>query len=310
MTYLCAFNMDNKKEHKAGFVNIIGLPNVGKSSLINNLIEANLSIVNSKSQTTRQNIKGFINHPDYQIILVDTPGFIEKPAYQLQENMNFCIDLAFEESDILIFVVDKYFTYPANHPLIENINKSKAQKILVINKMDLYKIEEVDRMTTHYKSILNDIDIVYTSALKDEGKEAILSKVIELLPVSPPFYDKEEWTDRDTRFFCSEIIRERIFSTYQKEIPYSCEVVIEKFSEQEDNIVIEAVIYVERESQKSIIIGHKAEKLKKISIESKEQIAKFLEKKIHLYTFVKVLENWRNKETILNRLGYISKNKA
>lgn len=309
MTYLCAPIMSKVIEHKAGFVNIIGLPNVGKSSLINSLIDANLSIVNSKSQTTRQNIRGFINTPEYQIILVDTPGFIEKPAYQLQENMNFCIDLAFEESDILIFVVDKYFVYTADHPLIQNINKSKAHKILVINKMDLYVIQEVERMTEHYKKILNNIDISYTSALKDEGREGLISKILEHLPVSPPFFDKDEWTDRDTRFFCSEILREKIFSNYQKEIPYSCEVVIEKFSEKEDNIVIEAIIYVERESQKSIIIGHNAEKLKKISIEAKEHIAKFLDKKIHLYTFVKVLDNWRNKEVILNRLGYTTNNK-
>jgi GTP-binding protein Era len=290
---------------KSGFVNIIGLPNVGKSSLVNYLINDTLSVVNSKSQTTRQNIRGFLNGDDYQIVLVDTPGWIENPAYQLQTEMNKCVELAFEESDIILLVVDKYNQYTAEHHIIQTLNRSKAYKILAINKIDLYKQEEIQKLVNYYQDLLIDTIILPISVESKIGKEKLIETIIEKLPLHPPYFNLEDWTDKNTRFFCSEMIRERIFSNYQKEIPYSTEVVIQKFKEQEDNVVIEANIFVERNSQKNILIGHNGEKIKKVSMEAREKISAFLDTKVHLYLFVKVLDNWRNRENVLKSFGYI-----
>lgn len=290
---------------KSGFVNIIGLPNVGKSSLVNYLINDTLSVVNSKSQTTRQNIRGFLNGDDFQIVLVDTPGWIENPAYQLQTEMNKCVELAFEESDIILLVVDKYNQYTAEHHIIQTLNRSKAYKILAINKIDLYKQEEIQKLVDYYQELLNNTIILPISVESKIGKEKLIDTIIEKLPVHPPYFNLEDWTDKNTRFFCSEMIRERIFSNYQKEIPYSTEVVIQKFKEQEDNVVIEANIFVERNSQKNILIGHNGEKIKKVSMEAREKITAFLDTKVHLYLFVKVLDNWRNRENVLKSFGYI-----
>jgi GTP-binding protein Era len=290
---------------KSGFVNIIGLPNVGKSSLVNYLINDTLSVVNSKSQTTRQNIRGFLNGEDYQIVLVDTPGWIENPAYQLQTEMNKCVELAFEESDIILLVVDKYNQYTTEHHIIQTLNRSKAYKILAINKIDLYKQEEIQKLVDYYQDILIDTIILPISVESKIGKEKLIETIIEKLPLHPPYFNLEDWTDKNTRFFCSEMIRERIFSNYQKEIPYSTEVVIQKFKEQEDNVVIEANIFVERNSQKNILIGHNGEKIKKVSMEAREKISTFLDTKVHLYLFVKVLDNWRNRENVLKSFGYI-----
>lgn len=290
---------------KSGFVNIIGLPNVGKSSLVNYLINDTLSVVNSKSQTTRQNIRGFLNGENYQIVLVDTPGWIENPAYQLQTEMNKCVELAFEESDIILLVVDKYNQYTAEHHIIQTLNRSKAYKILAINKIDLYKQEEIQKLVDYYQSLLIDTIILPISVESKIGKEKLIDTIIEKLPIHPPYFNLEDWTDKNTRFFCSEMIRERIFSNYQKEIPYSTEVVIQKFKEQEDNVVIEANIFVERNSQKNILIGHNGEKIKKVSMEAREKISDFLQTKVHLYLFVKVLDNWRNRENVLKSFGYI-----
>lgn len=290
---------------KSGFVNIIGLPNVGKSSLVNYLINDTLSVVNSKSQTTRQNIRGFLNGDNYQIVLVDTPGWIENPAYQLQTEMNKCVELAFEESDIILLVVDKYNQYTAEHHIIQTLNRSKAYKILAINKIDLYKQEEIQKLVDYYQDLLLDTIILPISVESKIGKEKLIDTIIEKLPVHPPYFNLEDWTDKNTRFFCSEMIRERIFSNYQKEIPYSTEVVIQKFKEQEDNVVIEANIFVERNSQKNILIGHNGEKIKKVSMEAREKITAFLDTKVHLYLFVKVLDNWRNRENVLKSFGYI-----
>lgn len=290
---------------KSGFVNIIGLPNVGKSSLVNYLINDTLSVVNSKSQTTRQNIRGFLNGENYQIVLVDTPGWIENPAYQLQTEMNKCVELAFEESDIILLVVDKYNQYTAEHHIIQTLNRSKAYKILAINKIDLYKQEEIQKLVDYYQSLLIDTIVLPISVESKIGKEKLIETIIEKLPVHPPYFNLEDWTDKNTRFFCSEMIRERIFSNYQKEIPYSTEVVIQKFKEQEDNVVIEANIFVERNSQKNILIGHNGEKIKKVSMEAREKISDFLQTKVHLYLFVKVLDNWRNRENVLKSFGYI-----
>jgi GTP-binding protein Era len=290
---------------KSGFVNIIGLPNVGKSSLVNYLINDTLSVVNSKSQTTRQNIRGFLNGDDYQIVLVDTPGWIENPAYQLQTEMNKCVELAFEESDIILLVVDKYNQYTAEHHIIQTLNRSKAYKILAINKIDLYKQEEIQKLVDYYQDLLLDTIILPISVESKIGKEKLIDTIIEKLPVHPPYFNLEDWTDKNTRFFCSEMIRERIFSNYQKEIPYSTEVVIQKFKEQEDNVVIEANIFVERNSQKNILIGHNGGGIKLVSMEAREKITAFLDTKVHLYLFVKVLDNWRNRENVLKSFGYI-----
>jgi GTP-binding protein Era len=293
---------------KAGFVNIIGLPNVGKSSLVNYLIDDHLSIVNSKSQTTRHSIRGFISNENYQIILVDTPGWIENPAYQLQTEMNKCVDLAFEEGDIILLVVDKFNSYNESHHIIQTLNKTNAKIIVLLNKIDLYKPEEIIELQSHYQQIIPKSDFYAISTIEKIGKEVIIEKIIEYLPHHPPYFDIEEWTDRNTRFFVSEMIRERIFSNYQKEIPYSTEVVVEKYKEKEDqSVLIEATIFVERNSQKNILIGHEGEKIKKVSIESRDKISSFLGQKVHLFLFVKVLDNWRNKENILKKFGYLSK---
>jgi GTP-binding protein Era len=290
--------------HKSGFVNIIGLPNVGKSSLINYLMGEKLSIVTSKSQTTRQNMKGFINEDDYQIILVDTPGFIDEPAYQLQLTMNSYVELALEESDVLILVVDKYSKLEESHPLMIQIKKFEHPLILIINKVDQCSPEEVKSMETYYTSILQLEKIIAISTELKFGKQEVMNAILEYLPEHAAFYDKEELTDRNMRYIASEIIRESVFNEYQKEIPYSSEIVVTKYLERGDNILLEATIYVERDSQKSIIIGHNAEKLKKISMESRSAIEAFTNTKVHLFIFVKVLENWRNRENILKQFGY------
>jgi GTP-binding protein Era len=293
---------------KAGFVNIIGLPNVGKSSLVNYLIDDHLSIVNSKSQTTRHSIRGFISNENHQIILVDTPGWIENPAYQLQTEMNKCVDLAFEEGDIILLVVDKFNSYNESHHIIQTLNKTNAKIIVLLNKIDLYKPEEIIELQSHYQQIIPNVDFYAISTTEKIGKEVIIEKILEYLPNHPPYFDIEEWTDRNTRFFVSEMIRERIFSNYQKEIPYSTEVVVEKYKEKEDqSVLIEATIFVERSSQKNILIGHEGEKIKKVSIESRDKISNFLGQKVHLFLFVKVLDNWRNKENVLKKFGYLSK---
>jgi GTP-binding protein Era len=276
--------------------------------LVNYLIDDHLSIVNSKSQTTRHSIRGFISNENHQIILVDTPGWIENPAYQLQTEMNKCVDLAFEEGDIILLVVDKFNSYNESHHIIQTLNKTNAKIIVLLNKIDLYKPEEIIDLQSHYQQIIPNADFYAISTTEKIGKEVIIEKILEYLPNHPPYFDIEEWTDRNTRFFVSEMIRERIFSNYQKEIPYSTEVVVEKYKEKEDqSVLIEATIFVERSSQKNILIGHEGEKIKKVSIESRDKISNFLGQKVHLFLFVKVLDNWRNKENVLKKFGYLSK---
>lgn len=294
---------------QSGFVNIVGLPNVGKSSLINFLLDEKLSIVNSKSQTTRQNIKGFIHGNNHQIILVDTPGYIDTPAYQLQLTMNSYIDLALEESDIVLLVVDKYQRMDATHPLIQAIRAAAKPTILVVNKLDETTPEEVQQLYTYYHNHLSFTQQICISVKLSLGKNELIQLILKHLPIHPPYYSGEEWTDRNMRFFASEIIREKIFSTYKKEVPYSTEVVITKYQEREGSDYIEATIYVERESQKAIIIGHNAEKLKQISMDARREIETYTDTKVHLFIFVKVLADWRNKDNLLEKLGYYHPNK-
>lgn len=269
------------------------------------LLGERLSIVTSKSQTTRQNIKGFVNEEDYQIILVDTPGFIDEPAYQLQLTMNSYIELALEESDVLLFVVDKYTRLDRIHPLIQQVLKAEKPTILIINKADQSSPEEMVELEKYYVELLNIERSIPISAEMNLGREVVLKSILDYLPIHPPYYDKEEFTDRTMRFIATEIIREKIFENYQKEIPYSTEVVINRYEEgAKGDAVIEATIYVERESQKNIVIGHQAEKLKKISMASRKTLEEMTGCKIHLYIFVKVLPNWRSREHVLKQLGY------
>lgn len=278
--------------------------------MINFLLEEKLSIVNSKSQTTRQNIKGFIHGQDHQIILVDTPGFIDEPAYQLQLHMNSYIELALDESDIILFVVDKYNLLDAHHPLIGELKRADKKLFLVVNKVDQCQPDEIKKLIAHYESILTFNEVICISVELKLGREAVLDALLKYLPIHPPYYDHNDWTDRNMRFFASEIIREKIFSTYQKEIPYSTEVVITKYQEKTSGeAVIEATVYVERESQKRILIGHQAEKIKKISSEARLEIESYTGTKIHLFIFVKVLEDWRSKDKILEKFGYYNPKK-
>jgi len=283
---------------------------VGKSSLINLLLEEKLSIVNSKSQTTRQNIKGFIHGESHQIILVDTPGFIDEPAYQLHLHMNSYIELALDESDIILFVVDKYQLLGADHPLMGELKRAGKKLFLVVNKVDECQPDEIKKLIAYYETMLIFDEVICVSAELRLGRETILDLLLKHLPTHPPYYDHEDWTDRNMRFFASEIIREKIFSTYQKEIPYSSEVVITKYQEQDSGeAVIEATVYVERESQKRILIGHQAEKIKKISSTARSEIESYTGTKIHLFIFVKVLEDWRSKDKILEKFGYLNPKK-
>ena len=274
------------------------------------LLDEKLSIVNSKSQTTRQNIKGFIHGEDHQLILVDTPGFIDEPAYQLQLNMNSYIELALEEADIIVLVVDKYNLLPSDHPLILEIKRVAKKMFLVVNKVDQCSPEEVKKLIGFYESILKFDEIVCISVQLHLGKLGLLDLLLMHLPIHPPYYDHQEWTDRNMRFFASEIIREKIFSSYQKEIPYSTEVVIDKYMEKASGeSIIEAIVYVERESQKAILIGHQAERIKKISADSRAEIESYTGTKIHLFIFVKVIEDWRSKDKILEKFGYFNPKK-
>jgi GTP-binding protein Era len=278
--------------------------------LINFLLEEKLSIVNSKSQTTRQNIKGFIHGEHHQMILVDTPGFIDEPAYQLQLNMNSYIELALEEADIVVLVVDKYNLLDPNHPLIKEVLRVSKKTFLVVNKVDQCSPEEVKKLISHYESFLKPDEIVCVSVELKLGKAGLTDLLLKYLPVHPLYYDHNDWTDRNMRFFASEIIREKIFSSYQKEIPYSTEVVIDKYSEKSSGeSIIEAIVYVERESQKAILIGHQAERIKKISADSRAEIESYTGTKIHLFIFVKVLEDWRSKDKILEKFGYFNPKK-
>lgn len=275
------------------------------------MLDEKLSIVNSKSQTTRQNIKGFIHGNDYQLILVDTPGFIDEPAYQLQLHMNSYIELALDEADIIVFVVDKYNLLDANHPLIKEIKRAAKKVFLIVNKVDQTTPEEVKKLIEYYSAVLALEEIICISVELKIGKSLLLEQLLKHLPVHPPYYDHNDWTDRNMRFFASEIIREKIFSSYQKEIPYSTEVVITKYKEKTDHeALIEATVFVERESQKRIIIGHQAEKIKKISSEARAEIESYTGSKIHLFIFVKVIEDWRSKDKILEKFGYFNPKKT
>lgn len=289
--------------HQAGFVNIIGKPNVGKSTLMNILVGERLSIISSKAQTTRHRILGMINSDNYQIIFSDTPGMM-KPQYELHKNMMSFVNISLEDADVIVFVTDLFETDEEIEGIIEKINQSGIPVLLVINKIDLAKEGQLDKVTEYWTSRIKASSVIFISALEKFNTEKILQEILDRLPEHPAFYDKGELTDRPERFFASEIIREKIFNNYKKEIPYSSEVSIEDFLEEAKIIKIRATIYVERESQKGIIIGDQGKMLKKVGIEAREELEKFFKKKVYLETFVKVETDWRKNKLKLKKFGY------
>jgi len=291
--------------HKAGFVNIVGNPNVGKSTLMNALVGEKISIITSKAQTTRHRIMGIVNADDFQIIYSDTPGVL-KPNYKLQESMLRFATSALEDADVVIYVTDPYETFDKNEDFLALVNKAEVPVLLVINKIDLSDQVKITELAEKWHQLIPRADIIAISALHRFNIDMLLKRILELLPVSAPFFPKDQLTDKTSRFFMSEIIREKILTYYQKEIPYSTEVEIEEFIEEPKIIRISAIIYTERESQKGIIIGKKGEMLKKIGTLARKDAEAFFDKQIFLQLFVKVRKDWRNKSSFLRQFGYLN----
>jgi len=295
--------------HKSAFVNIIGRPNVGKSTLMNALVGERMSIITSKPQTTRHRIKGILSGDDFQLVFSDTPGFVEETHYKMHESMNKFVDSTFKDADILLFVIDKYDDYEKDSPLVQKLNRIEVPKILVINKVDLATPEETIKLIDQWKDWVDFKEIIPISALNQLGTEKLLQLILENTPEGPAYYPKDQLTDRSERFFISEIIRENILQQYKQEIPYSCEVVVASFKEgktsgEEEITRIEAHIYAMRQSQKPILIGKGGSAIKKLGIESRQDIEKFLDTRVHLELLVKIKENWRNDDRSLKHFGY------
>ena len=294
--------------HKAGFVSIIGKPNVGKSTLMNVLVGERLSIITPKAQTTRHRILGIVNEEEYQIVFSDTPGII-KPKYSLQESMMSFVNGSLTDADVLLFVTDINEEHD-EEDVLEKILNRNIPTIVLINKIDKALQEQVDEKIAYWQEKLNPVAIYAISALHNHNVDGLLERVLEMLPEHPPYYDKEDLTDRSERFFVSEIIREKIFLNYQKEIPYSTEVIVKSFKEEEMKndkgalIRITAEIVVERDSQKNILIGTGGSMLKKVGTEARLEIEKFLDSKVFLEMFVKVIPDWRSKKNYLKSFGY------
>ena len=290
-------------EHKAGYVNIIGNPNVGKSTLMNALIGQKLSIITPKAQTTRHRILGILNEKDYQIVFSDTPGVIE-PAYKLQESMMNSVYSAFQDADVLIYMIEVGEKGLKDQKLFERLKKTEVPVLVLLNKIDLAEQDFVAKEMERWGVELPNAALLPISALNNFNMDVIKKKLVEMLPVSPPYYDKDAITDKSERFFIAEIIREKILKHYKKEIPYSVEIEVEEFFEEKEIIKIRAIIYVMRESQQGIIIGHKGLGLKRIGSEARRDIEKMLDKKVFLETPVKVKKNWRNDNRQLKKFGY------
>ena len=289
--------------HKSGFVNIVGNPNVGKSTLMNALVGERISIITSKAQTTRHRILGIVNGDDFQIVYSDTPGVL-KPNYRLQESMLSFSRSALSDADVLLYVTDVFDTYDKNEDFVEKVNLNPAPLILIINKIDLIDQPRLEELVEKWKTLVPRAEIYPVSALEKFNVEPLFARIKDLLPESPPFFDKDQLTDKSERFFVTEIIREKILLNYDKEIPYSVEVEVEQFKEEGNLIRINAVIYVERDSQKGIIIGHGGKSLKKVGTDARKDMEAFFEKKVFLELFVKVEKDWRNKDTNLRGFGY------
>ncbi len=289
--------------HKSGFVNIVGNPNVGKSTLMNALVGERISIITSKAQTTRHRILGIVNGDDFQIVYSDTPGVL-KPNYKLQESMLNFSKSALTDADVLLYVTDVFDTYEKNADFVEKVKLNQASVLLVINKIDLIDQEKLIVLVEKWKELLPQAEIYPISAINKFNVDNLFSRIKSLLPDSPPFFDKDQLTDKPARFFVTEIIREKILLNYDKEIPYSVEVEVEQFLEDDKLIRINAVIFVERDSQKGIIIGHGGKSLKKVGMDARKDLELFFEKKIFLELFVKVEKDWRNKDNKLKGFGY------
>ena len=301
---LCHLNA-NKMEnttHKSGFVNIIGNPNVGKSTLMNRLVGERLSIITAKAQTTRHRIKGIVNGEDYQIVYSDLPGILT-PAYKMQELMMRFVDESLKDADVILYLIECGET-SFNQEIIDKLQQITIPVLLVINKIDKGNAETIAITKAHWQNLLPKAETIEISALTGHHINLLLEKIITLLPESPPFFPKDELTDRPTRFFISEIIREKILLLYKKEIPYSVEVVIESFKAEKMMVRIGAMLYCERDSQKGIIIGNKGVAIKQLGIESRKAIEDFLEKHVYLDISVKVLKDWRNQDLQMKRFGY------
>lgn len=290
--------------HRAGFVNIVGNPNVGKSTLMNNLVGERISIITSKAQTTRHRIMGIVNGDDFQIVYSDTPGVLT-PNYKLQESMLSFSQSALIDADILLYVTDTVETIDKHQQYIQKVQALEIPVMVVINKIDLSNQEALEKQVEAIHALFPKADIFPISALRKFNINNLLKRILELLPESPPYFEKDALTDKPARFFVTEIIREKILLYYQKEIPYATEVVVESFKESEHLVHIEAVIVVERDTQKGIIIGHGGKALKKTGTEARRDIEAFLEKKVFLKLYVKVDKDWRSKESELRNFGYI-----
>ena len=293
------------QKHKAGFVNIVGNPNVGKSTLMNDLVGERVSIITSKAQTTRHRIMGIVNTPEYQIVFSDTPGVLA-PKYKLQESMLGYSEGALTDADILLYVTDVVEDPTKNADFLAKVAKEKVPVLLVINKIDLLKSQgDLEAVVDKWKTLLPNAEIFPTSAKEHFNVTNLMDRIVALLPESEPYFGKDALTDKPARFFVTEIIREKILLNYDKEVPYSAEVIVEKFDEKEGAIHIMAVIYVERDSQKGILIGKGGAKLKKVGTEARKDIETFFGKRVFLELFVKVEPNWRNRENKLRSFGYI-----
>ncbi len=296
-------SMVNNKEHRAGFVNIIGNPNVGKSTLMNALVGEKLSIVTAKAQTTRHRIMGIVNTEDYQIVYSDTPGML-KPSYRLQEDMMKFVDAAIGDADIILYVTDVVEKSDKNIEYIEKLGKLECPVVVVVNKIDISDQPKVVELISWWQKTLPGAIVIPVSAKERFNLESVLDAIVSRLPVSPPWFDKDQFTDRNLRFFASEIIREKILQNYSQEIPYSCEVGIEFFKEGKDRYEIGAVIYVMRDSQKGIIIGKGGSALKKTGTDARLDMEDFFQKKVFLQLFVKVDPDWRENRKELRKFGY------
>jgi len=289
--------------HKAGFVNIIGKPNVGKSTLMNAMVGEKLSIITSKAQTTRHRIQGILNSPDYQIVFSDTPGILD-PSYKLQEKMVKAARSALVDADVLIYLTEIGENPDVENAFIQKVAKSKIPVLLVINKIDLSDQEKVKRCMEEWSQILPSAELIPISALKKFNVELIFQRILEHLPESPPFYSKDALTDKSERFFVGEMIREKILLFYKQEIPYAVEIEVESFKEDHKLIRISAIIYVERESQKGILIGNQGKALKKVGREARLDMETFFGKKVFIELRVKVKKDWRNNERLIKKFGY------
>lgn len=292
-----------EKKHKSGFVNIVGNPNVGKSTLMNRLVGERISIITSKAQTTRHRIMGIVNTEDMQIVYSDTPGVL-RPNYKLQESMLNFSESALDDADVLLYVTDVVETIDKNEEFLQQVQKEKCPILLLINKIDMTDQPKLEALVQEWKTILPQAEIIPISALSNFNVDYVKQRVEELMPESPPYFEKDALTDKPARFFVTEIIREKILLYYQKEIPYAVEVVVELFKEDDEMIHIKALIICERDSQKGIIIGHRGQALKKVGAMARKDIERFFEKKVFLEMFVKVEKDWRNRDNMLRAFGY------